>query len=183
MADEIERKQAETIYTEYSTFVYRTALFLTKSKELADDITQETFIQVFRKYHTYDSSKPLQPWLYKIAVNTTRNMLRKQKWLKFWGQIPESHSLDLMENSILKNEEEGELWKAVNDLSLISREIIVLHFYSGLKLKEISDCLGIPLGTCKSRLNSALHKLRRSIPNNDFEFLLKGGETFETSKL
>ena len=183
MSDDIERETAEKIFADNSNLVYRTALFLTKSKELADDITQETFIQVFRKYYTYDSSKPLQPWIYKIAVNTTRNMLRKQKWLKFFGQIPENHSIDLTENSILKSEEEHELWRAVYNLNLKNKEIIVLHFYSGMKLNEISDCLGIPLGTCKSRLNSALTKLRRCIPDNDFEFLLRGGAAVETSKL
>ncbi|MDQ7095705.1 sigma-70 family RNA polymerase sigma factor [Desulfosporosinus sp. PR] len=183
MGDEIVREIAEKMFNEHANFVYRTAFFLTKSTELADDITQETFIQVFRKYNTYDPSKPLQPWIYKIAVNITRNTLRKQKWLKFWGDLPENRSTEFMENYILKSEEERELWKAVTNLNLKSREIIILHFYSGLKLNEIAVCLGIPLGTCKSRLNLALNKLRKSMVNNDFEFLLKGGSTFNASKL
>jgi RNA polymerase sigma-70 factor (ECF subfamily) len=80
----------------------------------------------------------------------------------------------------LKSEEENELWKEIINLNLKSREVIILHFYSGMKLKEISDSLGIPLGTCKSRLNSALSTLRGRLPVNDFEFLNIGGDTFET---
>lgn len=180
MSNEISKETAEMIFKEFSNYVYRVALFLTKSKELADDITQETFIQVFRKYHTFDSAKPIKPWLNKITVNITRNMLRKQKWLNFFGELPQKSSLDLVEKTILKSEEEFELWREINNLNLKSREIVILHFYSGMKLKEISDCIGIPLGTCKSRLNTALNILRRQLPKNNFDFLNRGGDTFET---
>jgi len=175
----ISRDEAEKIFAENSSYVFRTALYLTKSKELADDITQDTFIQAFRKYHTYDKTKPFGPWLYKIALNTTRNTLRRQKWLKFTEQIPELTSLDMVENSVLKCEEEKVLWNMLNTLSLKSREIIVLHFYLGLKLQEISDTLDIPLGTCKSRLNLALNKLRKQIPKNEFNILARGGDSYE----
>lgn len=167
------------IFKEHSSYIYKVALFLTKSKELADDITQETFIQVFRKYYTYNSSRPIQPWMYKVTLNVTRNMLRKQKWLKFIGKLPEKSCLNLVETSILKTEEENELWREINNLNLKSREILILHFYSGMKLKEISESLGIPLGTCKSRLNTALRTLRKKLPKNEFEYLDKGGDTFE----
>lgn len=180
MQESISKDKAETIFKEHSNYVFRTALFLTKSKEMADDITQETFIHVFIKFDTFDSTKPLQPWLYKIALNTTRNMLRKQRWLKFTDHLPEAHSLDMVENSILKSEEKEELWREINQLSLKSREVFVLHFYSGLKLKEISEILDIPLGTCKSRLNSAINTLRKQIPHNEFSFLGEGGEFCET---
>ncbi|MDR3542841.1 MAG: sigma-70 family RNA polymerase sigma factor [Desulfosporosinus sp.] len=179
MSNEILKENAEMIFNEHSSYIYKVALFLTNSKELADDITQETFIQVFRKYYTYNSSKAIQPWIYKVTLNVTRNMLRKQKWLKFIGKLPEKSSLNLVENTVLKTEEENELWREINNLNFKSREILILHFYSGMKLKEISESLGIPLGTCKSRLNTALSTLRRKLPKNDFEYLDKGGDTFE----
>lgn len=170
MGEEISKENAEIIFKEHSNFIYQVALFLTKSKELSDDITQETFLQVFRKYHTFDSTKPIRPWMYKITLNTTRNILRKQKWLKFIGELPESSCLDLVENAILKNEEEKELLREINNLDLKSKEVVIMHFYSGMKLKEVSDSLGIPLGTCKSRLNSALNALRKRLPKNELNF-------------
>lgn len=179
MAKKITKEQAENLFNEYSNFVYRIALFLTKSKTLADDITQETFLQVFRKYHTYDPSKHIQPWIYKIILNITRNTIRKQKWLGFFGEVPERTDLETVEGNVLKNEEGEKLWKEINKLSLKSREIIVLHFYSGLKLNEISDVLGIPLGTCKSRLNTALTSLRKQLPKSDFSISDKGGNIYE----
>ncbi|MCX7710166.1 MAG: RNA polymerase sigma factor [Clostridia bacterium] len=180
MKREISRELAEEIFKEHSTYVYRIALFLMKSRELAEDVTQETMIQVFRKYHTYDSSKPIRPWIYKIAVNTTRNMLRKQKWLRFIGEVPESDHSEVLESTVVKSEEEKELWREINNLTLKSREVIILHFYAGMKLKEVSDILSVPLGTCKSRLNSALNTLRKQLPRNEFDFLDRGGNAYET---
>lgn len=180
MNNVISKETAEIIFKEHSNYIFRIALFLTNSKELADDITQETLLQVFRKYQIYDSTKSMRPWVYKITLNTTRNMLRKHKWLKFVGKLPESSGLDLVEETVLKSEEEKELWKVINNLNFKSREIIILHFYLGMKLKEISDSLGIPLGTCKSRLNTAIITFRKQIPLNDFQLLKKGGDIIET---
>ncbi|MDF2673612.1 MAG: polymerase ECF-type sigma factor [Clostridiales bacterium] len=180
LQESISKEKAEMIFKEHSNYIYRTAVYLTKSKELADDITQETFIQAFLKYDTFDSTKSLQPWLYKIALNTTRNMLRKHKWLKYTDQMPEMSSLYLVENSVLKSEEKVELWKQINGLSMKSKEVFVLHFYSGMKLREISEILDIPIGTCKSRLNYAINTLRKQIPHNEFDFLGEGGELYET---
>jgi RNA polymerase sigma-70 factor (ECF subfamily) len=176
----LSKEEAEMIFKEHSNYIYKTALYLTKSRELADDVTQDTFIQAFLKYDTFDTDKPLRPWLYKIALNTTRNLLRRQKWLKFTDELPEISCLDLVESSILKTEEKRELWRHINRLSLKNREVFVLHFYSDMKLKDIADILEIPLGTCKSRLNSALNILRKEIPNNEFSLLEEGGDLCET---
>jgi RNA polymerase sigma factor (sigma-70 family) len=174
--NEITKEQAEAIYEEYSAYVFKTALFLTKSRTLADDITQETFIQIFRKYYTFDLSKPLKPWIYKITLNITRNMLRKYKWLKFLGDIPETVDVHNVEEDILNNEKGQELLKHINKLPQKSKEIIVLHYYAELKLTEITEVLNIPLGTCKSRLNTALTILRKNLPK---EFS-SGGDRIES---
>lgn len=179
MAAGITKEKAEAIYREHSAYVYRVALFLTKSKVLADDVTQETFIQVFRKYDKYDAGKDIRPWIYKITLNTTRNLLRKQKWLHFVGEVPEIVQGESIESTYIKGEEAGRLWEEINKLSLKSREVIVLHFYCGMKLKEIADIIDVPLGTCKSRLNQGLKVLRRKLPENDIVILNQGGDIIE----
>jgi RNA polymerase sigma factor (sigma-70 family) len=163
------------LFKEYSPFVFRTAYFLTRSTSVADDITQETFIKIMKSIHTYDSSKPIEPWIYKITINTTRNILRKQKWLRFVGVIPEAAQENVVENSILQTEKDKELMQEINKLSQKLKEVIILHFYLGLKLKEVANVLGIPVGTCKSRLNAALVKLRNHIPEHEHIKMLEGG--------
>lgn len=176
----ITQEQAEAIFRDYSPQIYRAALFLTKSPTLADDITQDTFIQVFRKYHSYDPAKPLLPWIYKIALNMTRKTFRKQKWPFLSKEVPDNESHNYVEDVVLKNEQDEELWKEINKLTLKGREIIVMHYYSGFKLSEIATALGIPLGTCKSRLNAALNSLGKQLHCNTIMMAIEGEDVYET---
>ena len=64
MKGTISKKQAEMLYSEHADFIYRGALFLTKSRELADDITQDVFMKAFDKYYTFDETRSIKPWLY-----------------------------------------------------------------------------------------------------------------------
>lgn len=167
MHKEISRETAENIFNQHSAYVYKVALFLTKSKTLADDITQETFLQIFKKYHTYKTDRPIEPWIYKITLNITRNQLRKQKWLIFTDTVPESFELNNIEGQLIKSEEELELWGLINGLSQKCKEIIILHYYADMKLGDIAYTLDIPLGTCKSRLNSALTSLKKQLEHKE----------------
>lgn len=157
----ISEEQARELFIEHSPYVYGIALMLTKSKMLADDMTQETFLRAFQKYHTYDVSRPLRPWLYRITMNLVRSNLRKQRWLSFWGQVPAyADEVVSIEELILKSERERELWLSVNTLTKKRREVIVLHYYAEMSLPEVASILDIHLGTCKSRLHAALKQLR-----------------------
>ncbi|HEX2925879.1 MAG TPA: sigma-70 family RNA polymerase sigma factor [Ruminiclostridium sp.] len=73
----MSKEHAEQLYNEYLDYVYRIALFVTKSKTSAEDVTQETFIQLFRKYHTYDQTKPIEPWIYKITLTASNYYIQE----------------------------------------------------------------------------------------------------------
>lgn len=180
MKSTISKEIAEKLFNEFSDYVFRIALLLTGSKDAADDVTQETFIRVFGKYHTYDASKPIEPWIYKIALNVSRNMYRKQKRLILTDEQPESNSKEVVEDIVLEREKNETLRGEINKLGFKSREIVILHFYMGLTLREISQILRIPEGTCKSRLNLALKALRANYPLIDPDITGKGGELYET---
>ncbi|WP_235822095.1 RNA polymerase sigma factor [Gottfriedia luciferensis] len=114
MNESNNKEKIEEIFNKHSKLVYRTAFFLTKSKAMADDITQETFIRLIKKFHLFDPTKSIEPWIYKITINITRIFLRKQKLLRIFGisssGIPE---FELVEKSILQNEFQDELWKEI----------------------------------------------------------------------
>jgi RNA polymerase sigma factor (sigma-70 family) len=176
---EITKEEANRIFIEFSPYVYRTALLLTKSESLADDVTQETFIKVFKNYHSFDTTKPIKPWIYKITVNTFRNMYRRQRWLKFIGFVPDIPTEDnSVERSILQEEQNLEICNQIARLSAKSRVVIVLYYFAELKLIEVASILDIPVGTCKSRLNRALKELRKQIPEKSF-YINQGGEICE----
>ncbi|WP_246552734.1 RNA polymerase sigma factor [Paenibacillus tritici] len=156
----ITERQAQEMFEAHSSYIYGIALMITKQRALADDVTQETFLRAFAKYHLYDSSRPLRPWLYRIAVNMSRNLLRRKVWIRLLAGVPREETEHSAENFALQNENRLELWNAVSGLSVKLREVITLHYYAELPLPETAEVLGIPLGTCKSRLHAALRKLR-----------------------
>lgn len=171
MASEISKEEASRIFEQHSQYVYRVSLLLSKSESLADDITQETFLKIFKNYHKYDPTKPIEPWIYSITVNTFRNLYRKQKWLNFFGTTPEKGTeVNTVEQSILQEEQNQELRLGIEHLSSKNREVIVLYYFAELKINEIASVLDIPIGTCKSRLNRAVNELRRELSNNNIQF-------------
>jgi len=160
---QISKQEAEQLFYEYGQYVYRIALFLTRSNSMADDIVQETFVRIYTKFYTYDRSKPIKPWIYKIAINVTRNYLRKQRIYSVFGIKKHIDNVqpNTLENLYLHRVQSRELWELVNKLPDKSKEVLILHYYLELTLPEIANILDIPLGTCKSRLHTALTQLRK----------------------
>lgn len=158
----ISKEEAEKLFETYKDYIYRGALFLTKSKEIADDITQETFIKAFNYYHTYDESKPIKPWLYKIMLNVTHTLMKEQRQELNLEAIVHTSEEDNVEYCILQEEMNKELWQDINRLGVKIREVLYMHYYLEMKLDDIAKLLDIPLGTCKSRLNTGLSRLRKN---------------------
>jgi RNA polymerase sigma factor (sigma-70 family) len=172
---QLSKHEAEQLFREYGEYVYRTALFLTRSRTHADDIVQETFVRIYTKFHTYDKAKPIKPWIYKITINVTRNYLKKQRIYSLFkaSKLTNDHSSDSLESVYLHKAELKELWELVNKLSQKSREILILHYYLELTLPEIAEILDIPLGTCKSRLHTALTQLRKKVKEEELFYFME----------
>jgi len=160
MNADLSREEAEKVFDQHAKAVFGVLLALTKSKTLADDLTQETFMRAFQKYGSYCRHEPIRPWLARIAVNLARSHYRKLNWQKLFGQVPDRPTDQTAETVALQNERQQELWQAVCRLPHKSREVIVLHYYAEIPLKEAAQTLEIPLGTCKSILAAGLAKLR-----------------------
>jgi len=157
------------LYEKYSQKVYRTAYLLTKSKTLAEDITQETFIRLFSKITLFEVGKAFEPWLYTITLNVSKNVLKKQKWVNLFSPIEEDelttehHDLEI---NYERKERDGSIKEVIDRLPYKLKEVIILKYYNNFSQEEIADMLGIPLGTVKSRIHSGLEKIRRAIDNN-----------------
>ena len=177
--ENISKAKAEEIFVEFSDYIFKVAFTLTHSQFLADDILQESFIRIFKNYHTFDESKPIKPWIYKIVLNTFREIKRKQKWLIFKEHLPESKEANYLkvEDQLIKEEVEKELIVSISKLPDKYKEALVLYYFEDFTLKEISEILSIPIGTCKSRIHYAIKKLNKLCKN---QLVLNGGEIYET---
>lgn len=177
MSVPITKQEAKQLYEENIAYIYRSALFLTKSKELAEDISQEVFLKAFDKYHTFNQTKPIKPWLYQIMLNLTRTEYRKKiKYVTLDDMNDLPNDDTFTEQLVLKSEEDKALWLQINKLRPKLREVLVCHFYLDMTLDEVAKILNIPLGTCKSRLNAALKKLRKDEAIQEFTCIIGGHE-------
>jgi len=145
--------------------------------DLADDVFQNTFLQLYTKINTYEPGRRVRPWLYTIAKNQAIDALRRtgRHPTVSLDQSAETEDgevqslLSLVENrhqgpsDAALGEERKQLIRAsVDRLPDFLRQVVILAYYQGLKYREIADIMGIPVGTVKSRLHAALTKLNEA---------------------
>ncbi len=133
--------------------------------QLAEDTAQEAFLKAWTHLDRYQPGTSLRSWLYRIAVNSALDVLRKSEE-KPRPDIETVNPADTApgpEAAYLQNEQSRLIQQAVMDLAEGSRAVLVLREYSGLSYQEISAALDIPLGTVMSRLNYARSRLRETL--------------------
>ena len=145
---------------------------------LAEDVFQNTFLQLYTKSGHYENGRPVRPWLYTIATNQAIDALRRSgrhtalSLDQNQQELPDGQVRSLLE--MLENRGPGPLEQAqgeerrervrasVDQLPDFMRQVVILAYYQGLKYREIAEILGIPVGTVKSRLHAALVKLQEA---------------------
>ncbi len=154
---------------------YRTELhgFLARflgSSAAADDVFQETFLQVHLAASTFDSTRNFKPWLFTIAANKARDWHRRQKRRRaasldapIGGDPDGTRMVDLMQSKAevpsisLEGAETRERVKDVVDsMPALYREVLQLNYFQKMSYQQIAEVLGVPLGTVKSRLHAAV---------------------------
>ncbi|MEM6393607.1 MAG: sigma-70 family RNA polymerase sigma factor [Planctomycetota bacterium] len=161
----------EALIRHYQTDLFRFLMRFVGSASTADDLFQETFLQVHQSAHTFDTTKRFKPWLFTIAANKARDYLRRNKRRQAAplsatvdGPAGEGVSfVDLMEadltlpNDAAQSREVAELVRdLVHEMPEHLREVLDLAYFQQMAYKEVADVLGIPLGTVKSRLHAAV---------------------------
>ncbi len=171
-----EKQAFDEIYSRYSSkllfYLYR---MLNRDEEKSQDILHDLFIKVIDRPELFDTTKKFSTWLYTIATNLCKNEYRSQNVRSIVSKVddPEIYgsegekSSSSVDYSIFMNRLEEEL----SQLSEQHREVFTLRFQGDLSLKEISEVVGCPEGTVKSRLFYTLKKLSTNM--SDFKELLK----------
>lgn len=160
-----------TIVTKYNKSVYNFVFRLMGDRDEAFDLTQEVFIKIWKNIHKYDGRASLKTWIFKISRNTTIDWLRKRKPILF-SNIKTENNESFFEEDILDLEpladelfEQNELAlileRALENVSLEQKTIVILHYKEGLTFEEISEILGKPMNTVKSTYRRALKILKK----------------------
>jgi len=147
---------------------------LVRSRTLAEDVLQDTWIRVIRSLRRYDVRRPFYPWLTRIAVNRCRDHWRRERIRSLLPWRRADADDDLVEQvADLGSGSEPEtpvaVQKALLRLSPKLRETVVMKFYSGMTHDEIAEALGAPPGTIKRRLQLALTTLRAEFDGREVQ--------------
>ena len=164
----------ELLVRRYSQELFRFAYRLLGSPAAAEDIVQETFLQVHLSMERFDVSRRFRPWVFTIAANKARDYLRSQKRRP---EVPldavadrssdgSASFSDLLSGrsvgpavALEREERSSRVRQLVEQLPLHLKEVLVLGYYHGFAYKEMANVLDVPIGTIKSRLHSAVAKM------------------------
>jgi RNA polymerase sigma factor (sigma-70 family) len=156
------KKYYKTVFA----FLYRK----TGDYHLSYDLTQEVFIRVLKSLPGYRSSGKFEHWLMKIAVNLSRDYFRSREFTEKTGTVEyadsdmDSHVSRLFESSL----EYREIREAVLALPEDQRESVILYYYNGYKIREISKITNAGESTVKSRIHQAIGKLKKSLLGGEY---------------
>lgn len=148
----------------YRTRVYAKAFFITNSKEDAEDIAQETFLQMLNKIDQWQGGN-FEVWLLKIAQNLSIDFLRKRKSGVTTEEILPEREKTSPEETLLRQEKIENIHKILQRLPSVQKEILYLKHFSGLSIREIAIKRNCSEGTVKATLFQILQKLAEQFEN------------------
>lgn len=161
-----ETKALERIILLYQKPLFNAAYRIVDDRDEAEDITQIAFIKAYENLKSYKSSYKLFSWLYRITVNEALNALEKRK--RFNGLKEDYASSDKRSDELIEERETNNaIDKALRELKLEYRLVIVLNHFHNRSYSEMSFILNIPEKTVKSRLFSARAMLRELLMSDN----------------
>ncbi len=164
------------IVNRYKNSLYAFLRQFLNRHDLVEDVFQETFLQLYASRNSFDTSRPLRPWLFTIAANKAKDALRK--WQRTSavpiGTMADSQDLsfDDMLNTVTsdrtmpyeelqKDETAQRVRQIITDMPENLREILILAYFQGFSYKQMAQILSIPIGTVKSRLHTAVGRFAK----------------------
>lgn len=166
-----EESAFQELIDKYKNGLYSFLRRFLNQNDLIDDVFQETFIQLYMSRDSFDLERPLRPWLFTIAANKARDVLRKIQRANEINVGPMADagdvSIDDVFNSITsenttpydeieKQETQQLVQRIISEMPDNLREILIFAYFEQFSYKHIAEILSIPIGTVKSRLHTAV---------------------------
>lgn len=153
--------------------IYRVAFAIVRDESEADVITQDTFVQAYTNLARFEGRAELETWLTRIAINRSRDSLRRRKFVSLFTFRDDEESGEPIlepvderpdpERELMSSQLRAAILKAERKLSSQQKIIFRLRHYENLALEEIADHLGLRAGTVRAHLFRAMHKVREEL--------------------
>ena len=172
-----DRDALDILYSRYVTSVYSMALHMLKQPPLAEEVTQDVFLNVWLKAASFNSERG-QPrsWIMSVAHHRVIDVIRSRRRTT---SVTDPEGYDTLERlpsggasvetQVERNLDRERIGRALATLPDSQREVIVLAYFEGYSQSEMAELLSLPLGTIKTRVRLAMQKLRTVLQENDGE--------------
>jgi RNA polymerase sigma-70 factor (ECF subfamily) len=161
----------ETLYKTHGKRVYNLCLRMLKNTAEAEDLTQQVFLQLFRKISSFRSESGFSTWLHRVAVNMVLMHLRNKKQIEISIDDPGESSTAVTEQSEFERADRSmfgaidrmNLFRAIRKLPSGCKQLFLLHHVFGYKHSEIVRLLGCSVGCSKSQVHRARKRLQEML--------------------
>ena len=167
-----EALEIESLHRQHSQRIFRFLLASVRDREIAETLTQDTFIRAWGARDRFRGECSPATWLTRIALNLLRDHTRTNRF-KFWRKVAETsvdatdvagnlrHPATATDSSLIAHQQLGLVWESVARLPERQRTVFLLRFVEDLELTEISHITGQPMSTVKTHLYRGLAVIRR----------------------
>lgn len=165
----------EALYARHAPMIYSLLIRIVRDGNVAEELVQDTFCQVWQKAQQYNGTGAVQGWLRRIARNKALDQLRRQK---VHSPVP-TENLENFESSLFLGQpsvesEFEQVWtqqqvrQALNQIPNEQRLCLELAYFDGLTHQEIAEQMATPLGTIKTRIRIGMEKVERWLLGNGY---------------
>ncbi len=172
-----DRRVFEELIRRYERELFNYLRQYLGDSQQAEDAFQSTFLQIHLKCDQFDAERRFRPWLYAVATNQAIDAQRRRRRERMISldQAGSSGDQAVQLNELVdgppelpgedmeRDEQREIVRRAIDDLPEALRQVLLLVYFQGLKYREAADALGVPVGTVKSRLHTAIRKLERTL--------------------
>ncbi len=164
-----DKRAFERLFTEYKNMIYTIVKRMVYNKNEADDLVADIFIKIYQSIHRFEEKAKLSTWMYRIAYNHCLDHIRKAKRDPLESYEPLDSKFDLSSNGldaekmVLKEERERVLYAMVDSMPERYRMVLNFYYFEGISYNDISEIMGIPMGTVKTYLFRAKAHLREKM--------------------
>ena len=160
-----------SIIATYEQRIFRFHLISIRDRDVAQTLTQDTFVRAWAARNTFRGDCSISTWLMRIALNLIRDYTRTDRF-RFWKRVSETavdvsdisshvpHRDSSLESRLIASEQMALVWESVEQLSDRQRSVFLLRFLEELELSEIATITGLPISTVKTHLSRALATIR-----------------------
>lgn len=167
--NDMDSSMLRSLMESYGQDVWNYAFFLVRSHDVADDISQDTFIRAYQSIKSFRGESSVKTWLFTITRNLAVNYRRSAfiRRVILWERNPSTEYSPSAESLALRNMLRDEVWGLVMSLPVSFREPLLLEAHYGLSMKEIAALLQVSEGTVKSRIHRARSKINKLLKEGD----------------